>query len=102
MCQRSAIYCWSNIQTPFAHTLYNVVYTVNVIFTQLERSRPPLCSLWRVAFANYFYYMGRGIQPNLQRQWVGLGYDVTGRAGSDRMSASVSELTSDAPYINKK
>ena len=42
----------------------------------------------------HFYYIESGIQPNLQRQWV--YYDVTGRG---RMSASVSELTSDALYI---
>ena len=45
-----------------------------------------------------FYYM-RGIQPNLQRQWV--YYTVTD-GGRDIMFASVSELTSDALYIIKK
>ena len=46
----------------------------------------------------HFYYMKRGIQPNLQRQLV--YYDVTD-GGRGRMSAtaSVSELTSDALYI---
>ena len=42
----------------------------------------------------HFYYMESGIQPNLQRQRV--YYAVTGRS---RISASVSELTSDALYI---
>ena len=43
--------------------------------------------------------MKMSIQLNLQRQWV--GYDVTDR-GSGKMSAGVSELTSDALYIIKK
>ena len=46
-----------------------------------------------------FYYMKRGIQPNLQRQWV--YYTVTD-GGRDIMFASISELTSDALYIIKK
>ena len=45
---------------------------------------------------HHFYYMERGIRPNLQRQWV--YYDVTD-GGRGRMSATVSELTSDALYI---
>ena len=46
----------------------------------------------------HFYYMERGIQPNLQRQLV--YYDVTeGCRGRMSATASVSELTSDALYI---
>ena len=46
-----------------------------------------------------FYYMKRGIQPNLQRQWV---YYAVTDGGRDIMFASVSELTSDALSIIKK
>ena len=46
-----------------------------------------------------FYYMKRGIQPNLQRQWV---YYAVTDGGRDIMFASASELTSDALYIIRK
>ena len=42
MCERSAIFCWSNV-----YTVGPIIYT-----TLCER---------------HFYYMERGIQPNLQR-----------------------------------
>ena len=45
MCERSTIFCWSNV-----YTVGPIIYT-----TLCER---------------HFYYMERGIQPNLQRQWV--------------------------------
>ena len=73
MCERSAIFCWSNV-----YTVGPIIYT-----TLCER---------------HFYYMERGIQPNLQRQRV--YYDVTD-GGLGRISASVSELTSDALYFIK-
>ena len=43
--------------------------------------------------------MKRGIQPNLQRQWV---YYAVTDGGRDIMFASVSDLTSDALYIKKE
>ena len=73
MCERSAIFCWSN------------VYTVGLI-------------IYTTSYERHFYYMERGIQPNLQREWV---YYAVTDGGRDIMFASVSELTSDALYFIK-
>ena len=73
MCERSAIYCWSDVYT---FGPYFIQRCVNIIFT-----------IWR------------GVSNPTCRDWV--YYDVTD-GGRGRMSASVSELTSDALYIIKK
>ena len=76
MCERSAIYCWSNIETLLAQKLCNLARTLFLL-----------------------YGSGYPTQPaeTIQRVY----YGVTG-TGSRGMSASVSELTSDALYIIKK